>query len=200
MDKRIGLKNINQVILFESVLKPHFVNGHWQNSKPYNHAEDWLETEAYVAQNEKEVGRSFEPVRINYNLPAISAKKLEDTYGHDALNVVKFSTLFGVQPHGTFPKSEEDYENMDQTQKDFLETLGCTEKEVKEVLEDNESYRMKDLRKDLWDMKYTFKEEAEVVPQVTTTPVTEDTVDLDENLEEDMESSEEFMKTVTKAS
>lgn len=87
----IGFRNQNQVVLFEKELKGQISDGMWENSSPRRHYELPCLAVAYVAKTEAEVGRNFHARTYNF-----VNSELLDVVADRMINLVKLSQAF---PH-----------------------------------------------------------------------------------------------------
>lgn len=94
MTNMIRFANAAQAILFECELKGQISDGHWENSRPYDHYRimcDAKVTHAFHADSDGAViGKNFTPKR-KYNF---NDKSLVDCVGQRMISYVKFYTAF----------------------------------------------------------------------------------------------------------
>lgn len=168
----VGFRNQNQVVLFEKELTGQISDGYWENSRPYDHYKLPCWARPFVARTESEIGRNFNARMYNFSAP-----ELLEAVGNRMINLVKLSRAF---PHIPL----EDIFDIDSTPRaeleawvkysvndkhgywlaklnkvcSLLEASSVEEAIVKlEVGFNSVTYTMKDLRKDLNEMKACWR-------------------------------------------
>lgn len=162
----LAVRNQVQKVLFERVLKGQISDGMWENASPHNHHQYWCNADVIVADA---VGRDFWAPKDNYNF--LNAQLLE-AVGDRMLFLAKFTILHPeiVAEAHTIPSNMADYgwyvEYVKELQRAGMtakeswyirnlrqwERLGIT-RELMEEVEQSDVYTMRDLRKDLNDLK-----------------------------------------------
>jgi hypothetical protein len=89
--KTLTVRNIEQQALFLE-LDGQLSDGFWENAKPYDHYKPWCE--AKVVVDPTNVGRNFWAQKKNYNF---SAKALLDVVGLRMLATVRIARAFGYE-------------------------------------------------------------------------------------------------------
>jgi len=84
--------NIRLAALFELEIKGQLSDGHWENTRPYNHWEPWCEATAAVSRHIE--GRDFYANKDNYQL---TATDLLAAVGERMMVYVKLAEAFGVK-------------------------------------------------------------------------------------------------------
>jgi len=169
---KVGFRNRNQVVLFEAELKGQISDGQWENAGPRNHYKAPCLAVAFVASNEEEIGRNFFARAYNF-----SNSDLLEVVGERMINQVKMAQAF---PHVPINQLLDVETNVRETilglerysfgtagtyYKDKLDKyktlFGVTTTEsLISLLEEKMSavnYTMKDLRRDLNDMKKCWR-------------------------------------------
>jgi hypothetical protein len=65
--KQLNVRNIEQKIIFLGELAGQISDGNWENSRPYNHYQDWCLKYDEVVVNPSKVGRTHYVAKDNYN-------------------------------------------------------------------------------------------------------------------------------------
>ncbi len=154
----ITFKTEDQAVLFDREIRGQLSDGYWGNASPMGHWNQWGRAEVAVGDN---VGRNFYPRKDNYNL---TNKDLLEWCGPRMINYVKLARHFGKEHvyildsftdlDGSFCGAPEDKGDYWDTIRDKLAQYDADE--VKRVIEED-SYTMKEMRKDLREMKSAFK-------------------------------------------
>jgi hypothetical protein len=87
----ITFRTQNQLILWKTELVGQLSDGHWENSRPYDHWKDWCNATALVGPN---VGRDFYPKRDVYGL---TSKALLEVVGERMRAAVRVGRVFGLE-------------------------------------------------------------------------------------------------------
>lgn len=66
MKNILAVENEFQMLLFDLEIVGQLSDGHWENTKPYNHWVNWANAKVIVQPNN--VGRNFRAVKDNYGL------------------------------------------------------------------------------------------------------------------------------------
>jgi hypothetical protein len=164
------VRNIEQAAcMFE--LDGQLSDGHWENSRPYDHWRVWCNSKVVVAEQGSPVGRTFSALKDNYNL---NASSLLDCVGQRMLGIIRIARVFGLDlasklEHSIDCSGEFDYDDVVKMEslakdgapkkywKDKLEFYGTLDVPgIKNALK-NESYTRKNMIKDLKDLKTIFQ-------------------------------------------
>ncbi len=152
-----------QKLLFTNELSGQISDGQWENTRPHDHWENWCNAEILVGDN---VGRDFSTIKDNYNL---NSKDLLDVVGQRMINMIKVKKAlpglpddvcesigdYGIEQLKKY--ASENASNNEYWQKKLEEVLMfATEEQLKAALA-ADSYNMKDLQKDLKEMKKAMK-------------------------------------------
>jgi len=164
----INFRNEVQVALYECELKGQISDGHWENSRPYDH---WIRMCKAKAKVGEPLGPNFYPMRT-YNF---AAKPLVDVVGQRMLFIAKLKMLFPHLSYQTIRELDDlvDCETGESRVKELVElakerdywekklaiikqslNVG-TEQELEDVVKriiDFKGYDLRKLRKDLRDM------------------------------------------------
>jgi len=157
----LKVRNIEQAAAYQLELCGQISDGHWENARPGNHYIPWCECEVEVAKDGEPVGRNFHASRTSYNLTDAS---LLGVVGKRMLGAVRLTRALGIE----VAKAHEYDIDLDGGLQDTSGFAGPYWEErrtkmaatgtdkLKAALAD-ESYTMKDLRKDLNDLKQIMK-------------------------------------------
>jgi hypothetical protein len=88
----LAFRNETQRVLWENELCGQISDGHWENARPMNHWKVWCN--AIVKVDPANVGRSFWPIKDNYNF--LSADLL-NVISARMLVLVRLAYVFGLQ-------------------------------------------------------------------------------------------------------
>ena len=161
---KIVFRNADQLCLWKNEITGQLSDGAWENSSPHDHWENWCRATASVTTDGK-VGIDFRPMRSGYGL---NSKELLDIIGSRMIVMVRLARVFGI-------KSAQDFEGMFDDKCKFCgipkwmnssESSYCVGQRAKiaeyelddiKFVGELETYTMKDLRKDLGDMKAIMK-------------------------------------------
>ena len=154
----ITFRTEDQAVLFEEEIRGQLSDGFWENSRPFGHYKPWCNAEVHVGID---VGRNFCVDRCNYNLVS---KELLDVVGQRMINAVKLARHFGkeqvtlldqlVDLDGNFcgaPTYIGEYYDIIRSK---LASVDFDE--VRRVVQ-ADTYTMRNLRKDLREMKVAFR-------------------------------------------
>lgn len=163
MTNTIVFENNVQKALWDRELAGQISDGYWENASPADHWKPWSGAETKVAVDGEPVGRNFWAQKENYNL---NSAFLLDCVGDRMLVCAKLAMRF-PEFEGDFPDGSSDFdlyrriaaEGGSQYFADRVaewEAAGITEEIVREV-ENDDSYTMKDLKKELTRMKKVIR-------------------------------------------
>ena len=146
-------------LLFVNELCGQISDGMWENTRPFNHWEDWSDCEVVVGDN---VGRDFHAVKDNYNL---NSKLLLECVGDRMIGMVKihlslpFASDYACKYIGKYGVDEiiEYAKENDYWSKVLNKCLESASIEQFREAEKYDLYDMKDLKKDLAEMKKVMK-------------------------------------------
>lgn len=171
--EKIKVANLAQLILLECELKGQISDGKWENARPYEHWRPPCRAEVTVAEPGEKVGINFTSKPYNF-----VDKELLEIVGDRMINAVKFHTAYpniSTNNHWDFSF------NGPTAQKLTIDVIGWLkstddyyQKKAKKVMEalkvsttgelvmamqkvDQVQYTMKDLKKDLKELKVIFK-------------------------------------------
>lgn len=155
--KVLNVRNIAQKVLLENELFGQISDGMWENTSPNDHWEVWSECKVVVDENN--LGRNFYARKDNYNLNSSSLLEIVGdrmlAYVRIAkhLNIEKLpSCLNWIAWSRKYPTTQgEYYDNLRSELSEYpVET-------IIDVANDESAYSMKDMKKDLADLKKIFK-------------------------------------------
>lgn len=147
----LTVRNVEQAAAWIE-LDGQISDGQWENVRPYDHYKVWCDAEVKVAVGDEKLGRNFYAMKDNYNF---SEKSLLDVVGLRMLGIVRIARRLGLDAAKDFEfKVDCDGQLVDN--KDVAALVGPGGKysltEVLAALNDD-SYKMRDLRRDLNDLK-----------------------------------------------
>jgi len=159
--KKLTFRTEIQKILFTEELKGQISDGAWENSGPSDHWEVWCDAEVDFGDN---VGRDFHVKKDNYNL---NSRHLVEVVGDRMVDMIKVHKAFPNMPHslcedaGSYSISKlREYAsepNSQFWQKMLNSILRYTDEDGLKTALESDSYSMKELNKDLKEMKKTLK-------------------------------------------
>lgn len=88
------LRTIEQVALFKMELSGQISDGHWENSRPHDHWQQWCRAEVKVAPTGTKPGRNFWAKRETYGL---TSSQLLSVVGGRMLGQVRLTQQFGLK-------------------------------------------------------------------------------------------------------
>lgn len=157
----LAFRNNAQAALFKYELAGQISDGHWENSRPHDHYKPWCHADVIVDPNN--LGKDFYAQRESYNFSSkdllevigdrmLYKARLAQTMGYDILKYISWKIEGGVLKAPTKPENKgayymEEYEAIKALPIDHINA----------VLSDPNLYTMKDMRKDLTDMKRIIK-------------------------------------------
>lgn len=160
----LNVRNAEQKVLFEQEIRGQISDGYWENARPFDHHRPWSKCQVVVDPDN--IGRDFYAMKNNYGL---NSKNLLDCVGDRMLTYVNMLKLLPTLAdfEGHLPESLSVYklyvERGERNDSSWaIEKVcnwwdaGLTAEIVKEA-ELHQHYTMKDLRKDLADLKKAFK-------------------------------------------
>lgn len=184
MGNTLAFRNHIQAALFEVELKGQISDGAWENSRPHDHYKAWCNAKVIVEPTN--LGKDFYAQRERYNF---SSKDLLDVIGNRMLSYGRLSLIFGwenvrllenlLDMDGNY-RGPPDYQDHGTSthyadiRKQLNEFLGTPEhlQFVKNVVKNEDLFTMKDLKRELNDMKKTIKLHRKPVAQPPYVEVT----------------------------
>lgn len=151
MDRIIAFRNKAQLALWKYELLGQLSDGHWENSRPFNHWQDWHQAKALV--DPSNVGRNFYPIRERYNFANKDLLEVVDgrMIGYVRLvlqlgeGIIERANLrWAVGCDGKLERSSRD-------------KMGAEDAGIVVRALENEVYTLKDLKRDLRDMGKIIK-------------------------------------------
>jgi len=164
----LTFRTVEQAALFQVELKGQLSDGHWENSRPWDHWRPWCDAQILVGSP---VGRNFGALKDNYDF---TSKVLLDVVGNRMQSIVKLARKYGVDDARFLEEFVLDLEGdfrgvSDWMLKDAKERpdghyargLRALEEEfdldeVRSIVE-ADTYSMRELRQDLQEMKSTVR-------------------------------------------
>lgn len=158
MNDIIRFATEDQAVLFNAVIRGQLSDGFWENSRPYGHYKLWCNATVEVG---KQPGRNFIPDKDNYNL---ADKELLDVVGQRMINYVKLARRFGsnkVKVLDYFLDLDGNFRGAPTYSGDFWDEirakLALEDAAAVKACVEEDSYTLRDLRKDLREMSAAFK-------------------------------------------
>lgn len=169
MAHTLTVRNIEQAAAWLE-LDGQLSDGFWENSRPADHWMPWTDATVVVAEPSQPVGRNFYARRVSYNF---TASELLDVVGLRMLAIVRIArhvqpstgNVKSLKPAARLaiaallehaPETEDgriDWRlDWNKERAQAIAVYGVTAADVDKALAD-ESYGLKDLRKDLSDLK-----------------------------------------------
>lgn len=90
----LAFATLSQVLLWNLELAGQISDGHWENSQPFSHWEDWHRRDMQVIVDPGRAGRDFYARRDTYNF---LSKELLDVVGGRMLIYVRLGLAFGQE-------------------------------------------------------------------------------------------------------
>lgn len=150
----LTLATDTQKALYEYELRGQFSDGHWENSRPWEHYVPWCRAEVVVGPN---VGRNFWAAKSSTD------KRLLDVVSDRMLGIARLALVFGSDnlPQDvlwTIPCNDEGWSK---TAPERIRAKGFDPSEVLAIVEGFDprvaSYGMRELRRDLNAIKAAMK-------------------------------------------
>lgn len=88
------LRNVEQVAIFKFEICGQLSDGHWENSRPHNHWQDWGRCEVRVAPEGVKPSRNFYVIRDVYGL---TSKALLDCVGGRMIGQARLARALGLE-------------------------------------------------------------------------------------------------------
>ena len=167
--KTLIVRTLSQAVLFECELKGQFSDGNWENATPWEHWKSWSNAKVQIGEN---VGRNFYPIKDNYGLHVL-IKYIGDRMqfmGALAVLYPEETAFIMASEYPGVPDSLSDWSNHIKwaAQEELpgwatrkvgrWENAGLTEEKIEQVERmKNEVYPLKQLRKDLTEIKTAMK-------------------------------------------
>jgi len=167
--KTLTVRTHAQRTLLKMELLGQLSDGHWENTRPYNHWEPWADAEILVGQN---VGRNFFARKVAYRL---DDKKLLEVVGRRMKVYVRLAHHYGLKATGILEgfldidgnwAGEPTYQGAYWDKKRrrlavemvaILQEHGHNVDDVKAIAENETAYSDVDLKTDLRDLRNIFK-------------------------------------------
>lgn len=157
-----------QAVLFENELKGQISDGHWENSRPQDHYKQWCGAEVLVGEN---VGRDFYAKRDTYNL---CSKDLLDVVAKRMLGYARLTIALGTDAAKAFehlfdcdgwtgiPQYQDHAEgrywyDVRHNLEAAFERYDRSPEDIREIIESEDTYTMKNLLADLREMKKAMR-------------------------------------------
>lgn len=167
----LNVRNLAQKVMFDEEFSGQISDGHWENSRPYEHWQIWCKAEVVVAPTN--VGRNFYAAKDNYNL---ASRELLDIVGGRMLTAVNLALELGqealqiAQRAGSLPDDMYDFMRWNKIAETRTDSSGDYAKskveawkqagitlEVVERIQTSPKYTMKQMMKDIRDLKQIMK-------------------------------------------
>jgi len=154
-DNRLVVRNIEQAAAWLE-LDGQISDGHWENASPNDHWKPWCHAKVLVAAGGQQLGRNFVARKVNYNF---TSSELLEVVGLRMLGIVRIARALGmkaatlhehdVDTDGTVEYPKHVGEFWDKV-RDRIDSTGLAKLQAAVA---DESYTMKDLLRDLRDLK-----------------------------------------------
>lgn len=157
------VRNLAQRVLFEEELKGQLSDGHWENSLPSDHWEQWCAADVVVAKAGEPVGRDFHVRRESYGF---TRRELLDVVAYRMLHYVRVALSIGyplVDPTEASFSSVVDYAMVGGVLPPYagdieLSVIASVGRDrIRHAAHDDDVYTYDDMLKDLADLQRIIK-------------------------------------------
>lgn len=153
---KLTLKTITQKILYVEEITGQISDGHWENSGPRDHYQDWCRCEVAVGDN---AGRDFHTRKTNYNL---LSKDLLEVIGQRMIHFGRLAAVLGDDEallRGVIDGLDLDG-NVAPLDHDWSSACGWPQEvrdQVAATIREESLYSRKDLMRDLREIRAAMK-------------------------------------------